>query len=86
MQLGYTGVLEATRIRQEGYSWRPEFAEFVRRYKIIAFPVTMLSRVQENMTNAKRILEASKLKDYQIGKTKLFLKFYHVDQVGRVWL
>jgi len=40
VQLGYTGVLEATRIRQEGYSWRPTFDEFVRRFKILAFPVT----------------------------------------------
>jgi len=46
VQLGYTGVLEATRIRQEGYSWRPVFAEFVRRFKAIAFPISMLGRVQ----------------------------------------
>lgn len=81
IQLGYTGVMEANRIRQEGYSWRPEFGEFVRRFKIIAFPVTMLKRVQENVSNAKKIIEAAGLTDYQIGKTKLFLKFYHLDQM-----
>ena len=51
------GVLEATRIRREGYSWRPTFAEFVARYKILAFPVTMLGLVQENSFTAVRILE-----------------------------
>jgi myosin-3 len=38
-QLRYTGMLETTRIRKEGYSHRPAFQDFIDRYKIIAFPL-----------------------------------------------
>ena len=34
-QLRYTGVLETTRIRKEGYSTRIVFPEFVRRYMVV---------------------------------------------------
>ncbi len=50
-------MLEATRIRQEGYAWRPTFAEFVQRYKLIAFPLNKLRLVQDNARTAKRIIE-----------------------------
>lgn len=40
-----SGVLEATRIRKEGYSWRPDYSSFVRRYKMLAFPITKLGQV-----------------------------------------
>eukprot|EP00039_Didymoeca_costata_P018953 m.335673 g.335673 ORF g.335673 m.335673 type:complete len:1187 (+) comp17648_c0_seq1:145-3705(+) len=82
-QLRYTGVLEATRIRQEGFSWRPAFADFVQRYKIIAFDTVNLSRVKNGMGSATKIIEAAKLENYHIGKTKLFLKFYHLEQLER---
>eukprot|EP01147_Barroeca_monosierra_P002905 gene2905-8162_t len=80
-QLGYTGVLEATRIRREGFSWRPTFAEFVRRFKILGFPTNMLSRVQENSTAAKKILGMVDLQPVLVGKTKLFLKWYHQEEM-----
>lgn len=49
LQLNYTGVLETTRIRREGYPYRPTFADFVRRFKLIAFPLTKLAAVQETL-------------------------------------
>ena len=76
-------MLEATRIRQEGYSWRPGFAEFVSRYKILGFPVHKLDLVQENLTACKKIIAAAKLENYHIGKTKLFLKYYHVSELEK---
>ena len=59
VQLSYTGVLEATRIRQEGYAWRPLFEEFVQRFKIVAFPYTKLQLVHDNARTAKKIIEVS---------------------------
>eukprot|EP00056_Hartaetosiga_gracilis_P009653 m.139195 g.139195 ORF g.139195 m.139195 type:complete len:1159 (+) comp13164_c0_seq11:64-3540(+) len=79
VQLGYTGVLEATRIRREGYSWRPTFGEFVRRFKILGFPTHLLNRVNENKAAAKKIVEITKLSPVHIGKTKLFLKWFHQE-------
>lgn len=57
MQLRYTGVMEATRIRQEGYSWRPLYADFVRRYKILHFAPSKLHRVQDGRASAVKILQ-----------------------------
>ena len=53
------GVLEVTRIRQEGFAWRPEFAEFVQRYKIIAFPVLELDSVPLTAESAQKIIKVS---------------------------
>jgi myosin-3 len=80
-QLSYTGVLEATRIRREGYAWRPTFAEFVSRYKSVAFPITKLNQVQANARAARKILETVDAQNWQIGKTKLFLRFYHLAEM-----
>eukprot|EP00040_Diaphanoeca_grandis_P033578 m.205984 g.205984 ORF g.205984 m.205984 type:complete len:1169 (-) comp32932_c0_seq1:290-3796(-) len=82
-QMGYTGVLEATRIRQEGYSWRPTFEEFVQRYKILAFDNTKLGLVKASPKTSLKIIEAAKLDSYHIGSTKLFLKFYHVTELEK---
>ena len=36
LQLRYTGMLETTRIRREGFAIRPSFEEFVSRFKSLA--------------------------------------------------
>ncbi len=36
-QLRYTGMLETTRIRREGYSHRPYFYDFVRTYAALSW-------------------------------------------------
>ena len=83
-QMKYTGVLEATRIRQEGYSWRPSFEEFVQRYKILAFETNKLGLVRDGMESAQKIIKTAKLKNFHIGKTKLFLKYYHLAELERL--
>ena len=70
-------MLETTRIRKEGYAIRPTFEEFVERYKTLAAQVTMASTA----ANCRKILTSSKLEGYQIGKTKVFLKYWHVDKL-----
>lgn len=44
--LSYTGMLEAVRVRKEGFSYRPFFSDFVSDYKSIAFKFT--DRVSES--------------------------------------
>ena len=65
VQLNYTGMLETTRIRREGYSVRPKFADFVKRYKLLAFGVSANPR--EDAASCKQILEASKIDSYLMG-------------------
>ena len=36
----YTGMLEAVRVRREGYSYRPFFSDFVSSYRAVAYPFT----------------------------------------------
>ena len=70
-------MLETTRIRKEGYAIRPTFEEFVERYKSLAAQVTMASTAP----NCRKILVAAKVEGYQIGKSKVFLKYWHVDKL-----
>ncbi|KAH1235355.1 Myosin-7 [Glycine max] len=59
-QLRCGGVMEAIRISCAGYPTRKNFDEFVQR--------------PDEMTACKRLLDRANLKDYQIGKTKVFLR------------
>ncbi|NWI20722.1 MYO3B protein, partial [Crypturellus soui] len=80
VQLRYTGILETVKIRQKGYSHRILFEEFVKRYYYLAFKAheTPLG----SRENSLAILEKSKLDNYILGKTKVFLKYYHIEQLN----
>lgn len=80
-QLKYTGMLETTRIRKEGYSQRPAFADFISRYKMIGFP--MMATPAGTPANCAVICDKAKLVDWQVGKTKVFLRYFHVDQLNK---
>ncbi|XP_052238013.1 myosin-IIIb-like isoform X2 [Dreissena polymorpha] len=80
-QLQYTGVLETTRIRREGYSHRIPYAEFVKRYSLLTFGHGRHLGVDRQ--SCERLLHSIGLKDWALGKTKVFLKFYHVEMLAR---
>ena len=79
-QLRYTGMLETTRIRKEGYSYRPTFADFVDRYKLLGFGLS--SQPPPTDATCARILSKANINGYQVGKTKVFLRYFHVDQLN----
>lgn len=83
-QLRYTGMLETTRIRKEGYSNRPAFGDFIERYKIIGFP--LMSKPAPTPQNCSVILDKAKVSGWQVGKTKVFLRFFHVAELNQVML
>lgn len=76
-QLRYTGMLETTRIRKMGYAFRPKFGDFVQRYGVLTFN----PRLSANQFGCKVILEKAGLTDWMVGKTKVFLKYYHQDKL-----
>ncbi|NWH63691.1 MYO3B protein, partial [Geococcyx californianus] len=80
LQLRYTGILETVKIRQKGYSHRILFEEFVKRYYYLAFKAheTPLG----SRENCLAILQKSKLDNWILGKTKVFLKYYHIEQLN----
>ena len=63
------GMLETTRIRKEGFSHRPTFADFINRYKVIAFPLMSLPPATGEV--CERILNRADIKGYLIGKSKV---------------
>ncbi|XP_038079118.1 myosin-IIIb-like isoform X2 [Patiria miniata] len=78
-QLRYTGVLETTRIRRQGFSHRILFQEFVARYKQLAFELT--NQVERTAENCEVILKACGLTDWVLGNTKVFLKYHHIEDL-----
>ncbi|XP_063960689.1 myosin-IIIb-like [Lytechinus pictus] len=78
-QLRYTGVLETIRIRKSGYPTRLLFPDFQHRYKFIGFPMT--ADIDPHPKKCKQILEAAGCTNYHIGKTKVFLKYWHTEKL-----
>ncbi|KAL5538691.1 hypothetical protein UlMin_045979 [Ulmus minor] len=71
-QLRSGGVLEAVRIKCAGYPTCRSFIEFLTRFGILAPEV--LKRGLDDKAACIQILEKMGLTDYQIGKTKIFLR------------
>ncbi|XP_074572170.1 myosin-6-like [Curcuma longa] len=71
-QLRCGGVMEAIRISCAGYPTRRSFCEFIDRFGILSPEV--LDGSCDELTAAKRLLEKTGLKAYQIGKSKVFLR------------
>uniref|UniRef100_A0A8C9ZLK4 non-specific serine/threonine protein kinase n=1 Tax=Sander lucioperca TaxID=283035 RepID=A0A8C9ZLK4_SANLU len=80
VQLRYTGVLETAKIRRQGYSHRIPFANFMKRYYILAFHAHEEPAVTQETCSA--VLEKAKLENWAMGKTKVFLKYYHVEHLN----
>ncbi|KAH6818341.1 myosin family protein with Dil [Perilla frutescens var. frutescens] len=71
-QLRCGGVLEAIRISCAGYPTRRTFDEFLLRFGVLAPEV--LEGNSDDKVACQMILDKMKLKGYQLGKTKVFLR------------
>ncbi|KAK7332844.1 hypothetical protein VNO80_29600 [Phaseolus coccineus] len=71
-QLRCGGVLEAIRISCAGYPTRRAFFEFIHRFALLAPEITEAHH--DEKTVCQKILEKARLKGYQIGQTKVFLR------------
>uniref|UniRef100_A0A671YRV6 non-specific serine/threonine protein kinase n=1 Tax=Sparus aurata TaxID=8175 RepID=A0A671YRV6_SPAAU len=80
VQLRYTGILETVNIRRQGYSHRITFEEFVNRYYYLAFRAHQMPETSRE--NAVAILQRAKLEGWVLGTTKVFLRYYHVEQLN----
>ncbi|XP_069672444.1 myosin-IIIb-like isoform X3 [Periplaneta americana] len=82
-QLRYTGVMETIRIRQNGFSHRIPFGEFLKRYCFLAFGWD--ERVVASRDNCRLLLVRLKMDGWALGKTKVFLKYYHVEYLSKMY-
>nr|XP_027808898.1 myosin-IIIa [Marmota flaviventris] len=80
LQLRYTGILETARIRRLGYSHRILFANFIKRYYVLCYKSSEEPPVSPD--TCATILEKAGLDNWALGKTKVFLKYYHVEQLN----
>eukprot|EP00040_Diaphanoeca_grandis_P023132 m.125302 g.125302 ORF g.125302 m.125302 type:complete len:1062 (+) comp29125_c0_seq1:115-3300(+) len=80
-QLSYTGMLETCRIRREGYSYRPNFDQFMERFGLLAFGPSQ--NIQASRATCEKVLQVSQLQKWLLGKTKVFLKYWHVEQLDK---
>ncbi|XP_076147278.1 myosin-IIIa [Alosa pseudoharengus] len=80
VQLRYTGILETAKIRRQGYSHRITFVNFIQRYYVLAFRAS--EEPPATPETCAAILEKAKLENWVLGKTKVFLKYYHVEQLN----
>ncbi|XP_054902492.1 unconventional myosin-VIIa-like isoform X4 [Poeciliopsis prolifica] len=82
-QLRYSGMMETIRIRRAGYPIRYSFAEFVDRYRVL-MPGIKPSHIQDDLKGTCQQIVSARLgkqEDWQIGKTKIFLKDQHDMQL-----
>ncbi|XP_059039875.1 myosin-IIIa isoform X1 [Mustela lutreola] len=80
LQLRYTGILETARIRRLGYSHRILFSNFIKQYHVLCYKWNEEPPVSPDSCAA--ILEKAGLDNWALGKTKVFLKYYHVEQLN----
>lgn len=80
-QLRYTGVLETTKIRRQGYSHRIPYSDFLKRYHVLGLYGT--NKIPITRENCILLLEKLKMTGWAMGKTKVFLKYYHVEELAR---
>nr|XP_034374213.1 unconventional myosin-VIIa isoform X2 [Arvicanthis niloticus] len=78
-QLRYSGMMETIRIRHAGYPIRYSFVEFVERYRVLLPGVKPAYKQGDLRGTCQRMAEAvlGTHDDWQIGKTKIFLKDHH---------
>lgn len=80
-QLRALSVLDTARARQNGYPHRIAFPEFLRRYKFLAFDFD--ENVEISRDNCRLLMVRLKMEGWQIGKTKVFLKYYNEEYLAR---
>ncbi|XP_066507913.1 myosin-IIIb isoform X2 [Hoplias malabaricus] len=79
-QLRYNGLLETIRIRKEGFSWRPSFAEFAQRYNILLLKPDLPLDKESCIS----ILKTTELQGWKCGSSRLFFKYWHQEELARL--
>ena len=74
-QLRYTGVLETVRVRRDGYAVRMPFADFISKYKLLAF--RLMENVPANGQSCGKIIMNCDIptNSWAIGRSKVLLKY-----------
>lgn len=81
-QIRYSGLLETIEIRRNGYSHRIPFEDFSSVYSCLLDHQEKTSTNNDPKQICELILKKFHFNQYAIGKTKVFLKFHHIEQLN----
>lgn len=82
-QLRALGILNTAKARQSGFSCRIPFAEFIRRYRFLAFDFD--ENVDLTKDNCRLLMIRLKMEGWKLGKNKVFLKYYNEEFLSRLY-
>ena len=75
--------METIKIRRQGYSHRIPITDFVTRYAFLAFGYDEI--VVPTRETARLLLLRLNMDGWALGKTKVFLKYYHIEVLSRLY-
>jgi myosin-7 len=78
-QLRYSGMMETIRIRRAGYPIRHSYPDFVDRYRFLINGIMPSHKENCPVAAGKICKEVLQNADYQLGKTKVFLKVHSLS-------
>ncbi|XP_041663460.1 unconventional myosin-XVI isoform X2 [Cheilinus undulatus] len=81
-QLQYIGVLEMVRMIRYGYPVRLSFSGFLSRYKDLVIPTLGDKKKLSTEERCRSVLQQSKLQGWQMGTSKVFLRYWQADQLN----
>ncbi|KAI1899883.1 hypothetical protein AGOR_G00066350 [Albula goreensis] len=81
-QLQYVGVLEMVRMIRYGYPVRLTFTGFLARYRELAETTLGDRRNLSLEEKCQRVLQKCQLQGWQMGRTKVFLRYWQADHLS----
>ncbi|XP_024900772.1 unconventional myosin-XVI isoform X5 [Pteropus alecto] len=85
-QLQYIGVLEMVKIIRYGYPVRLSFSDFLSRYKPLVDTLPGEKKKLSAEERCRFVLQQCKLQGWQMGVRKVFLKYWHANQLNDLCL
>ncbi|KAL9925896.1 STKc_myosinIII_N_like and MYSc_Myo21 domain-containing protein ninaC [Glossina fuscipes fuscipes] len=82
-QMKALGVVDTVIARQQGYSCRITFEEFLKRYQFLAFDFD--ETVDINQENCRLLMIRLKMEGWNLGKSKVFLRYYNDEFLARLY-
>ncbi|XP_049583907.1 unconventional myosin-XVI isoform X1 [Syngnathus scovelli] len=81
-QLRHVAVLDMVRTIRYGYPVRLSFPGFLSRYKDLVVPTLGDKRKLSAEEKCRCVLQQTKLQGWQMGSSKVFLKYWQADQLN----
>ncbi|CAF2478206.1 unnamed protein product [Rotaria sp. Silwood2] len=81
-QIRYSGLIETIQIRRHGYSHRILFEDFISIYSCLIDLNLKTIDHSDHKQICELIFKKFHINNYAIGKTKVFLKFHHIEQLN----